>query len=303
MQNDAYFCQFTVYYDLYLCTARKDFRLCYGKLGMLASLFPSLPFLALTATANQQTKKEIVESLGLVEPVFIEINPDRANIFFSSRRRPDRGEDKLHPILTPLIQELQDQRQNSPLTLVYGNLETVSECFMFASKTMGDLQYEPIGSAPLGKNRMFTQFHAQYPDHERKRIVEELTKDSSKLRLLFVTVAFGIGIDVNNIRRVIHTGVPYTVQEFFQEAGRCGRDRMAAISLVYFNSYDIASSRNISQPMLEYVMSTRCKRDIILSYLGHRVPKRTVPDHLCCDFHQQRCMCDDCMLVMIDACG
>lgn len=72
-----------VYYDLYLCTARKDFRPCYGKLGMLASLFPSLPFLALTATANQQTKKEIVESLGLVEPVFIEINPDRANIFFS----------------------------------------------------------------------------------------------------------------------------------------------------------------------------------------------------------------------------
>ena len=125
MQNDAYFCQFTVYYDLYLCTARKDFRPCYGKLGMLASLFPSLPFLALTATANQQTKKEIVESLGLVEPVFIEINPDRANIFFSSRRRPDRGEDKIHPILTPLIQELQDQRQNSPLTLVYGNLETI----------------------------------------------------------------------------------------------------------------------------------------------------------------------------------
>ena len=204
-----------VYYDLYLCTARKDFRPCYGKLGMLASLFPSLPFLALTATANQQTKKEIVESLGLVEPVFIEINPDRANIFFSSSRRPDRGEDKLHPILTPLIQELQDQRQNSPLTLVYGNLETVSECFLFASKTMGDLQYEPIGSAPLAKNRMFTQFHAQYPDHEWERIVDELTKGFSKLRLLFVTVAFGIGIDVNNIRRVIHIGVPHTVEEFF----------------------------------------------------------------------------------------
>ena len=95
------------------------------EVGMLASLFPSLPFLALTATANQQTKKEIVESLGLVEPVFIEINPDRANIFFCSSQRPDRGEDKLHPILTPLIQELQDQRQNSPLTLVYGNLETI----------------------------------------------------------------------------------------------------------------------------------------------------------------------------------
>ena len=157
---------------------------------------------------------------------------------------------------------------------------------------MGDLQYEPIGSAPLAKNRMFTQFHAQYPDHEWERIVDELTKGFSKLRLLFVTV------------RVIHIGVPHTVEEFFQEAGRCRRDGMAAISLVYFNlSYDIASSRNISQPMLEYVMSTRCKRDIILSYLGHRVPKRTVPDHLCCDFHQQRCMCDDCMLVMIDACG
>lgn len=90
----------------------------------------------------------------------------------------------------------------------------LSECSMFASKTMGDLQYEPIGSAPLAKNRMFTQFHAQYPDHEWERIVDELTKGFSKLRLLFVTVAFGIGIDLNNIR-VIHIGVPHTVEEFF----------------------------------------------------------------------------------------
>lgn len=148
----------------------------------------------------------------------------------------------------------------------------------------------------LQKNRLFTQFHAQYPEYERERIVKELVAGSSKLRLLFVTVAFGIGVDVNNIRRVIHIGVPHSIEEFYQEAGRCGRDGLPASSIVYFNSYDISTSRHISHHMEEFVTSNMCKREKILSYFGHTVPVRTPPHHLCCDFHEQRCCCDDCLL-------
>ena len=142
-----------------------------------------------------------------------------------------------------------------PLTLVYGNLTTISDCYVFASRMMGPLQYEPVGSSPIAKNRLFTQFHAQYPEHERERIVKELVAGSSKLRLLFVTVAFGIGVDVNNIRRVIHIGVPHSIEEFYQEAGRCGRDGLPASSMVYFNSYDISTSRHLSPHMEEFVTS------------------------------------------------
>jgi superfamily II DNA helicase RecQ len=75
------------------------------------------------------------------------------------------------------------------------------------------------------------------------------------IRLLFVTVAFGIGIDVQNIGRVIHIGVPHTMEEFFQEAGRCGRYGLPASSTVYYNNHDISSSRKVCQEMIDYVLS------------------------------------------------
>jgi len=276
---------------------RKEFRPCYGKLSVLASVFASVPTLALTATATLQKKEEIVQSLGLIDPVSVEINPDRANIFFAACSRPNQGDTKLEPILGPLADELIEKRNNFPLTLIYGNLATIAECYVYFSNRMGPLQYEPIGAAPIGKNRMFTQFHAQYPDHERERIVLELVEGKSKLRLMFVTVAFGLGVDVRDIRRIIHIGVPYTLEEYFQEAGRCGRDGLPGNATIYFNSFDISTAkRSLSQAMRDYVKSDKCKREMILSYFGYKPPTRKGPDHLCCDFHKSQCQCDDCVL-------
>ena len=276
---------------------RKEFRPCYGKLGLLASVFSSIPSLALTATATLQKKEEIVQSLGLLDPSSVEINPDRPNIFFAACSRPNQGDTKLEAILGPLADELIEKRSTFPLTLIYGNLATVAECFIYFSKRMGPLQYEPIGAAPIAKNRMFSQFHAQYPDYERERIVLELVEGKSKLRLLFVTVAFGLGVDVRDIRRIIHVGVPYTLEEYFQEAGRCGRDGLQANATIYYNSFDISTAKkNMSQSMRDYVKSAKCKRQMILSYFGYKPPTRKGPDHLCCNFHQKHCQCEDCLL-------
>ena len=82
------------------------------------------------------------------------------------------------------------------------------------------MQYEPVGSSKGAVDRLFTQFHAQYPEHMRERIVKDLVRGNSKLRLLFVTAAFGIGVYINN--RIILIGVPHTIEEYFQEVGRCG---------------------------------------------------------------------------------
>ena len=93
-------------------------------------------------------------------------------------------------------------------------LKQLVNVILYFSQTLGIDQYDPPGAAALAKNRLFTQFHAQYPEHERKRIVSELANGESRLRVLFVTVSFGIGIDIKNIRRVIHTGVPYSMEEY-----------------------------------------------------------------------------------------
>ena len=79
-----------------------------------------------------------------------------------------------------------------------------------------------------------------------------------------MTVAFGIGVDVNKIRRVIHIhGVPHTIEEYFQEAGRCGRDGLPASSTIYYNWNNLASSKNITVQMNELVKAQKCKREII----------------------------------------
>ena len=85
--------------------------------------------MALTATATADTKAEIVNSVGLLNPALVEVNPDRPNIFLAGYPRPKRGDDKLESILNPIITELEEKRHNFPLTLIYGNLETISECF------------------------------------------------------------------------------------------------------------------------------------------------------------------------------
>ena len=100
---------------------------------MLTSIFPKIPFLAMTATATLKTKKDIATSLGLIGAVQIKESPDHPNIFFSALPRPDRGDDKLEPILSPLIEELKATCLDFPLTIVYGTLKVIGECFLFAS--------------------------------------------------------------------------------------------------------------------------------------------------------------------------
>ena len=80
---------------------RKDFRPSYGKLVTLGSIFPKVPLLGMTATATRRACREIIESLGMFNPVEVIGNPDRPNINFSASTRPDRGEDKCRTILEP----------------------------------------------------------------------------------------------------------------------------------------------------------------------------------------------------------
>ena len=279
---------------------RKDFRPAYSKLGTLGSIFSSIPIVGLTATATVATKKKISESLGFVDAVTIEENPDRPNIFFSSSTRPSHGEEKITCVLHTLLSELQCKRLECPLTVVYGKLETISTCFAYFSEEMGKNQYEPVGAPPVAKNRLFTQYHAQYPEHERQRIVEELVTGNSKLRVVFATVAFGIGLDIRNIRQVIHIGVPYTIEEYFQEAGRAGRDGLPAKAHTYFNSYDISKAKKqFSNAMRDYVNAQKCRREFILNYFGFQLKPRAGPLHKCCDYHLRCCNCDDCVIASV----
>ena len=105
----------------------------------------------------------------MFDPIEILANPDHPNIYFSNSTRPDRGDDKLDKILRPLVEELKKERLQFPLTVVFGNLETISSCYAYFSYAMKKEQYEPAGATPKAVNRLFTQFHAQYPQKEKRQ--------------------------------------------------------------------------------------------------------------------------------------
>ena len=264
-------------------------------MDVLSSIFSGIPHLALTATATKSTKEAILDALKLDNAVVVEANPDRRNIFYESRQRPSSGEDKLDVVLAPLATELREKKVEMPLTIVYGTLSTCADAFLFFNHFLGKEQYFPEGTEHSSKNRLFAQFHAEYPQHEKDRILDEIVQGVCKARVLFVTVAFGIGVDVPNIRRVIHIGVPKTMEQYFQETGRAGRDGKEAIATLFYNGRDIGKGKHpVDNVMKEFATEQTCKRKIILDYFGYEAPKRTIL-HSCCDFHKLICDCLACM--------
>ena len=133
------------------------------------------------------------------------------------------------------MQELKEKKIEMALTIVYGTLSTCADSFLFFSRCLGKEQYFPAGADNTSKNRLFAQFHAEYPQHEKDRILDEIGQGICKARVLFVTVAFGIGVDIPSIRRVIHIGVPKTMEEYFQETGRAGRDGKEATTTLFIS--------------------------------------------------------------------
>jgi len=116
-------------------------------------------------------------------------------------------------------------------------------------------------------------------------LVKSLISGTAVARVLFVTVAFGVGIDVSTVERVIHIGVPYTMEEFFQETGRAGRNGKPAQSVLYFNSYDISRGKKPLQNVVRENCTTQsCRREVILRHFGSSLSWQECGNqHNCCD--------------------
>ncbi len=162
-------------------------------------------------------------------------------------------------------------------------------------------QYFPFGAPPKSENRLFSQYHAEYPQHEKDKLIIGRIHNICKAQVLFVTVAFGIGVDVPSIRRVIHIGVPQMMEEYFQEVGRAGRDGLPAVATIYYNRYDLRTGKNTVEPVMkDLVLSTGCKRKLILNYFGHDlIQENSMPIHSCCDSDAAVCDCDECVGIVL----
>lgn len=233
-----------------------DFRPEYAQLRFLKQQFPAIPMIALTATADKVTRRDIIEQLALQDPETFIASFDRPNI--SLEVRP--GQKRIEQILNFIKQ------RPGQSGIVY--------CLSRKST-------EELAVKLMGKGIRAACYHAGMSDSDRSRIQEDFIND--KTPVICATVAFGMGIDKSNVRWVIHYNLPKNIESYYQEIGRGGRDGAKADALLFYSYGDVAVlqdiiSKNESENteiqlakldrMKQYAEALACRRRILLSYFS-----------------------------------
>lgn len=195
-----------------------DFRPDYGQLGGLREMLPQVPFMALTATADRATEADIISRLHLHQPIVYKGSFDRPNIRYVV-------EDKYKP-----QKQLRDYiaRQRGASGIVYcGSRKRVEE---LSERLIKD------GLRAAG-------YHAGLEHSERERVLRGFVRDD--IDVVVATVAFGMGINKPNVRFVVHYDIPRSIEAFYQETGRAGRDGLPAEAVLLYDPADAAWIRSI----------------------------------------------------------
>ncbi len=236
-----------------------DFRPEYTRLKLLKTKFPSTPVIALTATADKITRKDITEQLNLMEPASFIASFDRPNIFLEARP----GQKKLEQIAA-FIKE-RPNKAGIIYCLSRKNTEDVSE----------KLQSRGVKAMC---------YHAGMSDDMRAKVQEDFIND--EILVVCATVAFGMGIDKSNVRWVIHHNLPQNIEGYYQEIGRAGRDGSLAETILFYSFRDVAVFRDIFKSngganlelklskldrMQQYAEALSCRRRMLLNYFGEQM--------------------------------
>ena len=285
-------CNFLIYHDY----RGDDFRTDYGKLGVLCAIFPDVPVLAMTATANIMDRRGIRGSLGLKSCKEVIGNPDRTNIFYEKLFRHGKDADSIEAILKPIALALSKETISYPLTVIYISLKWCGFAYKLFEHILGIKQYYPENALAIPENRLFAQFHASQTQQMKDQILQQLCSTASTVRVIFATVAMGMGVDIPSIRNVIHIAPPSSVKAYFQETGRAGRDGKLSNATLYYNNRDIAKNRaGMAEDMRQFCLSgNTCIRKQLLKSLDYEQSEPIYPQHLCCNMCANECQCKDC---------
>ena len=220
-----------------------------------------------TATAKIETRKYLIEKLEMKNSQVFERNPDRPNIKYIKVKRQTVLEqhNNFQNVLDTLALELIEQQGQFPVTILYTNLELISFGYTYLEYKMKECNGETDSKIGL-----FAQYHRFYTTSMKDAIIKELGSGSPKCRLIFATIALGMGLDAPNVRRVIHFGAPTTLSNYLQETGRAGRDGKPSEAILYWNQTDVRSNRPGFDKSLRAYCETegQCLRYMLLEHQG-----------------------------------
>ncbi|AES65568.2 putative DNA helicase [Medicago truncatula] len=249
-----------------------DFRPTYRKLSTLRSHLPDVPILALTATAVPKVQKDVVESLHMQNALILKTSFNRPNIYYEVRYKD---------LLDDSYSDLSDRLKSM------GDVCAIIYCL---ERSMCD----DLSAHLSQRGISCAAYHAGLNNKMRTSVLHDWI--SSKTKVVVATVAFGMGIDRKDVRIVCHFNIPKSMEAFYQESGRAGRDQLPSTSLLYYgvddrrrmefilrNSGNKKSQSSSSQEestrmsltafnqMVEYCEGSGCRRKIILESFGEQV--------------------------------
>ena len=268
------------------------FRRWYGQISQLRSLIPSsTPFVALTAAATHHVHDVIIRSLQMDPVQSIVLSPNRINIRYSIQKVSR----DIYKTFRWLLQELKLKRTALSRIIVFcRSIYTCASLYKLFITELREDSYEPYGSTSSIQNRLFAMYHARISEDDKKQILESMVKPSGNCHVVLCTTAFGMGIDVPNIRTVIHFGPPADVDDYFQESGRAGRDGIESNAILYYYPTCLIGHVSKNMIMREYCkLNDNCRRKYLLRYFMGS-PSTTVVGNIpynCCDNCTVNCNC------------
>ena len=248
-----------------------DFRPDYLEIKSIRHLFPDAVMLALTATATEQVRQDICKNLGMKNPKVFISSFNRENIYLEVR--PKRG------AMETVIDYIRKHAGDSGI--IYCNSRK---------------QVEEIARTLDQKGYSALPYHAGLSDEIRAKNQELFIKD--EIQIIVATIAFGMGINKPNVRYVINYDLPKSIEEYYQEIGRAGRDRLPSSALLLYSPGDIHKNKffieDSADPekaelllkgMINYATSRTCRRQNLLAYFGEPYvsEKADCQPSCCCD--------------------
>ena len=249
-----------------------DFRPEYAALGELRQHFPEVPFIALTATADPQTRDDVLKVLRLHQARQYATSFDRPNIRYTVLEK-HRPQSQLRRFLA---------RRTNESGIVYA---------------LSRRRVEEVAAYLREQGYSAAAYHAGLDRETRKDVQEQFIRDD--LLIVVATVAFGMGIDKPNVRFVVHYDLPRHMEGYYQETGRAGRDGLPSEALLLFGLQDVATARaqlenkaseeqrridiHKLNSMVGFAESLTCRRRVLLGYLGEQMDQDCGNCDVCLD--------------------